>query len=72
MIRKQGITVATIVITIIILVIITGTITVSIYSTINYSTLSAWANEATYVQDVVNETLNTFINQLEFTYSITK
>lgn len=59
MMRKQGITVTVMVITIIILTILAGTITVSTYSTINYSRLSAWTTEITYIQDVVNEEINT-------------
>ncbi|MBQ8042898.1 MAG: hypothetical protein IJ272_01955 [Clostridia bacterium] len=59
MIKKQGITVTVMVVTIIILIILAGTITFSVYTTINYSTLSAWANEMMYIQDVVDEELNT-------------
>ena len=56
--KKQGITVTVMVITIIVLIILAGTITFSMYSTINYSTLSAWANEITNIQDIVDEELN--------------
>ena len=58
MVKKQGITVTVMVITVIILTILAGTITFSIYSTVNYSNLSSWANEIMYVQDVVDEELN--------------
>ncbi len=56
--KKQGITITVMVITIVILVILAGTITFAMYSTIKYSTLSAWANEILYIQDVVDEELN--------------
>ena len=62
MIKKQGITVTVMTITIILLVILAGTITISVYSTINYSTLSTWANELMYIQDIVNEQLNASYN----------
>ena len=59
MIKKQGITVTVMVITIIVLIIIAGTITFSMQSTMNYSKLSVWANEMMYIQDVVDEMRNT-------------
>ena len=59
MIKKQGITITMLVITIIILVILAGTITFSVYSTLDYSRLSTWANEMMYIQDIVDEKLNT-------------
>ncbi len=58
MIKKQGITITMLVITIIILIILAGTISISVYSTLNYSRLSSWANEMMYIQDVVDEELN--------------
>jgi len=58
MIKKQGITVTAMVITIIILMILAGTISFSAYSTLNYSRISVWANEMMYIQDMVEEALN--------------
>jgi len=58
MMKKQGITVTMMVITVIILIILAGTISISVYSTLNYSRLSSWANELMYIQDVVDEELN--------------
>lgn len=58
MVKKQGITLTMLAITIVIMLIIAGTITVSTYSSVNYSRLSTWANEIRYIQDVVNEQLN--------------
>lgn len=55
MIKKQGITLVTVVVTVIVLTILASTITFSTISTINYSRLSTWANEIKYIQDVVNE-----------------
>jgi len=55
--KKQGITVAMLTITIIILIILAGTITYSIYSTINYSNISTWISEMSYIQDIASEKL---------------
>ena len=62
MIKKQGITVTMLVIAIIILTILAGTITVSILSTVNYSQLSSWVNEISYIQEVVEEQKNASSN----------
>lgn len=62
MIKKQGITVSSLVITIIILTILAGTITISTLTTISYSKLSSWANELLYIQEVVDEQNNTSSN----------
>lgn len=69
MIKKQGITVTVMVVTIVILAILAGTITVSMYSTINYSRLSTWANEIMYIQDIVSEKLAE-VSMTEFTTDI--
>ena len=55
--KKMGITVTMMAVTVVILIILTGTIAFSIRSTVDYSTLSAWANEIKYIQDVVDEEL---------------
>lgn len=55
--KKQGITVTMLTITIIILTILAGTITYSIYSTINYSNISTWISEICYIQDIASEKL---------------
>ena len=58
MIKKQGITVTLLVITIIILTILAGTVIISSFSSLSYSNLSAWVNEITYIQDVIDEAAN--------------
>lgn len=60
MIKKQGITMTVMVITIIILTILAGTITFSVTSTINYSRLTSWVNEIAYIQDAIDEVKNSF------------
>ena len=63
MIKKQGITLVTVVVTIIVLSILAGAITISTSATLNYARLSTWANEIAYIQDVVKEsegTMSTF------------
>ena len=57
MIKRRGITLTVMVVTVIILGILAGTIAISTYSTINYSRLSTWVSEITYIQDVVDEQL---------------
>ena len=56
---KRGITVTMMVITVMLMIILAGTITISTYSTVNYTKLSMWVNEITYIQDVVNEQIKT-------------
>lgn len=55
---KRGITVTMMVITVIILLILASTITISVYSGINYSKLSSWKSEIVNIQNVVKEKLN--------------
>ena len=62
MMKKQGITVSVLVITIIVLTILAGAITVSTLSTVNYSKLSSWVNEISYIQEVVEEQNNVSSN----------
>lgn len=57
MIKRRGITLTVMVVTVIIFGILAGTITISTYSTINYSRLSTWVSEITYIQDIVDEQL---------------
>lgn len=66
--RKQGITVTMMAVTVAILLIIATTITYSINSTMNFSRLSNWVNEISYVQDVVDEKItntSTFVSGLD-------
>ncbi len=69
MMKKQGITITMLVVTIILMIIIAGTISFSMYSTIEYSRMSAWANEIMYIQDVVDENLNS-TSATEFTSGV--
>ncbi len=62
MMKKQGITVSVLVITIIVLTILAGAITVSTLSTVNYSKLSSWVSEISYIQEVVEEQNNVSSN----------
>ena len=54
---KKAITITTLAISIIIISILATVVTTSIYSTINFSKLSTWANELTYIQDTLNNKL---------------
>lgn len=55
--NNKGITLTTVVVSVILMLILAGTITVSIFSTINYSKISVWINEIVYIQDIVEEHL---------------
>lgn len=56
--KKSGITITMLVITIIIMTIIATTVVVTINSSIGYSRYVTWSNEIKYVQEVVDERLN--------------
>ena len=53
--RKNGITITTLAISIIIITILAGVVISSVSSTINFSKITTWANELRYIEDTVNE-----------------
>lgn len=59
MIKKQGVTLTTVVVTVIVLSILAGVVIFSTNSTIGYAKLSTWATEITYIQETVDEQIKT-------------
>ena len=55
MVKKNGVTLSALVITVIIISILATAMIVSIASTLSFSKFTAWANELTYIQDAVDE-----------------
>lgn len=66
--RKYGITVTMMAVTVTVLLIIAVTVTYSVISTMNFSRLSNWVNEISYIQDIVDEQVvntSTYVEGLE-------